>query len=501
MPFLDEGFFHALQQEPQDDALRLVFADFLEDCGDEESSARAELIRVQVKLASLSTCSPGAAELIPELTARQTELLARWRTVWLGEWADKLHGCTFRRGMVEAIEADASVFLDNAEGWFGEWPTLTVAKLTRAGDLLPELAGSPWLAHLRGLDLSNNGIDSDGLAWLTASRFICLLEALDLSDNPIGPRGAGLLAATRAAEELRELHLARCGLWQEGMMALLGSPADHRVWRRLDLSGNGLYRLALVRLVDSPLMPQLESLDLAANPLNDNGASALADSPNAAGLVELGLCATGGGDREVAALAHSGNLKKLRSLDLRGCCGGWHRDRNGEDRGGIAELARSPLLGQLRRLLLGSTRRSNGWTAQILSDCRQPRPLELSRGGWMADVLRKSRYLMPSQLAECDLEELWWLGDTSNRERPPANASWLLGCMQEFPELLDQMESRHAEFLRLRFGVNENPKTLKEISERWGMSRDAVRRLEQDAIRKFQELWNRLPYEVRWTGW
>ena len=36
-----------------------------------------------------------------------------------------------------------------------------------------------------------------------------------------------------------------------------------------------------------------------------------------------------------------------------------------------------------------------------------------------ADLLRKSRYLMPSGLLECDLEELWWLGDTHNRERVP----------------------------------------------------------------------------------
>jgi hypothetical protein len=26
---------------------------------------------------------------------------------------------------------------------------------------------------------------------------------------------------------------------------------------------------------------------------------------------------------------------------------------------------------------------------------------------------------MPSQLVECDLEELWWLGDIRNRERVP----------------------------------------------------------------------------------
>src|SRR4051794_8938686 len=100
MPCRDEGFFHALQQDPEDDALRLVYADFLEDRGDDEATARAELIRVQVELAALSPLSQGAAERAAALAARQDELLARWQRVWLGDWAGVLHGWTFRRGLV-----------------------------------------------------------------------------------------------------------------------------------------------------------------------------------------------------------------------------------------------------------------------------------------------------------------------------------------------------------------------------------------------------------------
>src|SRR5947208_576510 len=124
MPFCDEGFFHALQQDPQDDTLRLVFAAFLEDRGDEASTAHAELIRVQIKLAALSPHIQGAAEQIAQLTARQNELLAWWQHVWLGEWASVLHGWTFRRGLVEAVQVDAAAFLDNAAEWFALWPTL-----------------------------------------------------------------------------------------------------------------------------------------------------------------------------------------------------------------------------------------------------------------------------------------------------------------------------------------------------------------------------------------
>ncbi len=99
MTSLDSGFFHALQQDPHDDALRLVYADFLEEYGDTAAAAQAEFIRVQVELAALPPVLRRAAE----LTARQDDLLAEWERVWLGDWACVLDGWAFRRGLLEAV--------------------------------------------------------------------------------------------------------------------------------------------------------------------------------------------------------------------------------------------------------------------------------------------------------------------------------------------------------------------------------------------------------------
>jgi uncharacterized protein (TIGR02996 family) len=418
MPFHDEGFFHALQQNPNDDALRLIYADYLEDQGDPDSVGHAELIRVQVELAALLPTCRREVERSAVLAQRQRELLALWERRLLGDWVHVLDGWSFRRGFVEAVRVDASVFLQNAPNWFAEWPTLATVKLTRAAGHLAELAHCPWLAHLRGLDLSDNEIDTEALAHLTSSRFICLLQALDLSRNPIGARGAGLVATANDADELSELHLAHSGLRGDGLTRLLGGRA--RQWRRLDLSDNSIYRRDLVALVDSPVMANLLALDLALNSLSDNGASLIADSPNAAGLVHLGLCGTRTGNLDVVSLAGSPHLRSLRSLDLRGHQCWSDLSRAGENRGGIYALAQSPLLGQLRRLLLAETGPSNGWTADILSLGRPRRRPTVTPGYWVATQLRESKYLMPSQLIECDLEELWWLGDPANRERLPS---------------------------------------------------------------------------------
>ena len=81
MTVLDDGFFHTFQQDPDDDAPRLIYADLIEERGDDASAAHAELIRLQVELARLSRLNPRAAE----LAERQAELLEWGECLWVGE--------------------------------------------------------------------------------------------------------------------------------------------------------------------------------------------------------------------------------------------------------------------------------------------------------------------------------------------------------------------------------------------------------------------------------
>jgi RNA polymerase primary sigma factor len=55
-------------------------------------------------------------------------------------------------------------------------------------------------------------------------------------------------------------------------------------------------------------------------------------------------------------------------------------------------------------------------------------------------------------------------------------------------ELLDRMDRREATVLRMRFGLEEEePKTLKEIGERLGLTRERVRQIESEALSKLSE--------------
>ena len=57
----EEDLLRAVLADPDDDAPRLVLADWLEDRGDADSLARGELIRVQV--ASAGATAPNSADL------------------------------------------------------------------------------------------------------------------------------------------------------------------------------------------------------------------------------------------------------------------------------------------------------------------------------------------------------------------------------------------------------------------------------------------------------
>src|SRR5262249_49189412 len=112
------GFLEAILARPDDDAPRLVFADWLEEQGDAD---RAEFIRVQIERTRL-----------PEWDARQLHLLLRERAL-LEQHAQKwrkelpsIQGITwkeFRRGFVAtAIFANFALLRDQASACWAAAP-------------------------------------------------------------------------------------------------------------------------------------------------------------------------------------------------------------------------------------------------------------------------------------------------------------------------------------------------------------------------------------------
>jgi RNA polymerase primary sigma factor len=60
--------------------------------------------------------------------------------------------------------------------------------------------------------------------------------------------------------------------------------------------------------------------------------------------------------------------------------------------------------------------------------------------------------------------------------------------LRQLQELLEQIDDRAARILKLRYGLDgQDPMTLKEIGSQIGLTRERVRQIEHDALRKLRD--------------
>jgi RNA polymerase primary sigma factor len=95
----------------------------------------------------------------------------------------------------------------------------------------------------------------------------------------------------------------------------------------------------------------------------------------------------------------------------------------------------------------------------------------------------------PSQISSSDdtlsLSEM--LEDDKNPR--PEEAVFNEDELQTIKKLLDEIDGREAEILRLRYGLDrDEPMTLKEIGKCVGLTRERVRQIEKEALAKLNEI-------------
>jgi len=307
---LDERFLQAIIENPDDDAPRLVYADWLEERGD----PRGEFIRVQCQLARL----PDNDSARPAFVQREHDLLAAHEEQWVAplrpllfdqplptdEFCPPLmeRAWQFRRGFVERVALRVSAFLERADEVFrlapvrGVWFAFDQAEGEDVtGKDHAKLAGSPFLARLETLDLSGHTFDGD-------------------------VAGTHALLTSPHLADLRHLYLRYgfgmddCGFVERQTLELLCSGKYLRHLTRLDLSLNEYVSRDINVFVTTPGLPALRHLCLRGVFLGAEGTRTLATSASLGRLRELDLSCNDIGDAGAEALAAAPHLASLTRL-------------------------------------------------------------------------------------------------------------------------------------------------------------------------------------------
>jgi uncharacterized protein (TIGR02996 family) len=342
-----DDLYRAVLDSPEDDAPRLIYADWLDEHGRPE---RAEFIRLQCAMDRL----PAGTGRWKPLFDKAQRLEREWRAVWTGPAQRHVLGAELRRGFVDEVRLTIDQFTVAAEELVRLEPVrvwqFSAVALFASQPTFTRLAADPGLAAVRAVN-TGKFLPDELVRGLATSRYLSNLRTLIVPNRHPTPDAIGALfaRATRLDDlELTDGHISAVrDLWKRGAQVRL---------RKLALVRSHVTDGSVYQIAAAAALARLESLRLDGNDVSDRAAAALAETDHLTGLRELSLAGNPIGDAGAAALARSPALRTLRVLNLSDCQ---------IDSGGAQALADSPYLDGLDCLCLDENRVSVGVEAEL----------------------------------------------------------------------------------------------------------------------------------------
>jgi uncharacterized protein (TIGR02996 family) len=227
-----------VKAQPEDDAPRLVLADWLQESCPPALAARGEFIHLQVTRSRLAPDDPQQAVLL----GLERRLLKVHALDWLGALADHASHWRFERGLIH-LEARAERLLRRSVEDTLPLPCTIWVESLRLDEMKPahaaDLARFPLLGQVTSLDLSHNRLGWESFGRFMLSPLLIRLVSLNLEGCHIQPRGAGALARSPYLRQLRILDLTDNRIGDLGAIDLACS---HQLpaLARISLGRNGI---------------------------------------------------------------------------------------------------------------------------------------------------------------------------------------------------------------------------------------------------------------------
>ncbi|HVK12776.1 MAG TPA: TIGR02996 domain-containing protein [Gemmataceae bacterium] len=330
----------AILDAPDDDAPRLVYADWLDEQGDGD---RAEFIRLDVRLARTPRSDPGWSG----LDRRVAELRQPNFQEWIGRLPQfpGVHWEAFTRGFVSVVKFETpDAYFEYAPDVFTAAPIREVRLHNFYWREASRLADSRSLRRAHVLDLNDgNYIANKGAEALFRSEHLANLSELLIGKNLLGSAGVRAVAEAPYMRGLTRLRVEKNDVYDDGVRFLAESERLTRL-RILDVSRTRAGVGGVEALARSRGVRRLLYLDLSGNRITDDAVRVLAASENMTELRTLYLSWNSITDDGVVALAESPQLSRLQNVYL--------TNNLISDRGAEA-LARSPYLENVQELYVG----------------------------------------------------------------------------------------------------------------------------------------------------
>lgn len=270
MPIEEQrALWAAIRADPGDDTVRLVYADWLQENGDEP---RAEFVRGQIEAVRLVALRPEGKRTKQEgaLWAQCEQLLAANRKRWTSQFVNAVRPLTDRNDRYEVKSRRRWLAsLKFNRGFLT--PYLDGPELTRLIDAAPELEPLDRMV----ISLGSRDDIGELFTALARSQLRFCLDAVSL--HSVSDDATRVLVASGCLATLTYLSMNRAGLTDRGLITLAATPSG-RI-RVLSLNDNLIGDEGAAALARSPLLSLVTNMDLRNNQIEDAGAVALAESP------------------------------------------------------------------------------------------------------------------------------------------------------------------------------------------------------------------------------